>query len=184
MDQCKNYSPKFTLNDWVETIATDVKTIPRVEPDYWETWKKFCLLKTGHVADMCVQTAPCLWTEEQLEVLRRSRIEMSKHIRNLESVCENQKQRIMELQERCIAQNMLTEKLTRLVKRNKDHCKSCEKFQNFLDEKQKQIRDLTQQYSEEKGRADLMEKNHSLLQMAYPPAANTQDVVIPSLAEK
>ncbi|KAF7261798.1 hypothetical protein EG68_01090 [Paragonimus skrjabini miyazakii] len=164
MDQCKNYSPKFTLDDWVETIATNVKTTSRMEPDYWETWKKFCLLKTGHVADMCVQTAPCLWTEEQLEVLRRSRTEMSKHIRNLERVCEDQKQRITELQEKCMAQNMLTEKLTHIVNRNKDHCKSCEEFQKKLDEKEKQLKDLTQRYLEEKGRAHLMGKNHLRLQ--------------------
>ncbi|KAF8572320.1 hypothetical protein P879_02257 [Paragonimus westermani] len=160
MGQRKNYSPKFTLDDWVETIATNVKPVPIGEPDYWEIWKKFCLLKSGHVADMCVQTAPCLWTEEQLEVLRRSRIEMSKHIRNLERVCEDQKQRITQLQERCMAQNMLTEKLTNLVKQNKDHCKSCEKFQEILDQQQKQIKKLTHQYAEEKDRADIMEENH------------------------
>lgn len=94
----QTYQPHFSCSDLlrdVEAIASDFPSRPWDET-HWRVWRDLTKDCTG-VKSQHTQTDPCIWNGEQLEVLRRCKIEMAKYIKQLESLCEEQKERCVPL---------------------------------------------------------------------------------------
>ncbi|THD25853.1 hypothetical protein D915_003346 [Fasciola hepatica] len=114
----QTYQPRFNCADLLrdDEVPPELHSRPW-NGTHWKVWKNLTQDYIGvrsEAVNQCTQTDPCIWNEEQLEVLRCCKIEMGKYIKQLESLCEEQKERIDVLNRRCIAHNILVAKLSRL----------------------------------------------------------------------
>ncbi|VDP65905.1 unnamed protein product [Echinostoma caproni] len=135
MDKPENiYQPHFTCDD----LLHDESNLPAYDSRswtgvHWTAWKH--LGQNDSIEHKSTQTDPCIWNEEQLEALRCCKIEMAKYIGQLESLCAEQRQRIDDLERRCIAHNVVISKWSRLKPMKHDKLTSTEELEFEMKQK-------------------------------------------------